>query len=86
MALHGGVAVRAALLIAKPHVDPRRRVALLAPDPAVVVEPGVDRLLVWRADPALVPAAPRGLGRRVLHPGVLPDRRLRRSGPQLRGH
>lgn len=62
MALHGGVAVRAALLIAKPHVDPRRRVALLAPNPAVVVEPGVDRLLVWRADPALVPAAPRGLG------------------------
>lgn len=59
MALHGGVAVRAALLIAKPHVDPRRRVALLAPDPAVVVEPGVDRLLVWRADPL---SCPRRLG------------------------
>lgn len=59
MALHGGVAVRAALLIAKPHVDPRRRVALLAPVPAVV-EPGVDRLLVWREDLALGPAPPRG--------------------------
>lgn len=62
VALYGGVAVRSALLIAKSHVDPRRRVALLAPDPAVVVEPGVDRLLVWREDLALVPAAPRGLG------------------------
>lgn len=86
MALHGGVAVRSALLIAKSHVDPRRRVALLAPVPAVVVEPGVDRLLVWREDLALGPAPPRGLGRRVLHPGALPDRRLRRSSPQLRGH
>lgn len=85
MALHGGVAVRSALLIAKPHVDPRRRVALLAPVPAVV-EPGVDRLLVWREDLALGPAPPRGFGRQVLHPGALPDRRLRRSSPQLRGH
>lgn len=68
MALHGGVAVRSALLIAKSHVDPRRRVALLAPVPAVVVEPGVDRLLdrllVWREDLALGPAPPRGFGRR----------------------
>lgn len=64
MALYGGVAVRSALLIAKSHVDPRRRVALLAPDPAVVVEPGVDRLLVWREDLALGPAPPRGFGRR----------------------
>lgn len=86
MALHVGAAARAALLIAKPHVDPRRRVMLLAPVPAVVVEPGVDCLLVWREDLALGPAPLRGLGRRVLHPGVLPDRRLRRSSPQLRGH
>ena len=86
VALHGGVAARVALLVAKTHVDPRRRVALLAPVPAVVVEPGVDRLLVWREGLALVLAAPRGLGRQVLHPGVLPDRRLRRADrPRNRG-
>ena len=86
VALHGGAAARIALLIAKPHVDPRRRVALLAPVPAVVVEPGVDRLLVRREDLALGLAPPRGLGRQVLHPDVLPDRRLRRADrPRNRG-
>ena len=86
VALHGGVAARVALLVAKPRVDPRRRVALLAPVPAVVVEPGVDRLLVGREQLALRLAPPRGLGRQVLHPGVLPGRRLRHADrPRDRG-
>lgn len=79
VAPHGGVAARVAPLVARPHVDPRRRVALLAPVSAVVVEPGVDRPLVWREDLALGLAPPRGLGRQVPHPGTLPDRRLRRA-------
>ena len=79
VAPRGGAAARVALLVAEPHVGPRRRVALLAPVPAVVVEPGAGRLLVWREDLALGPSPPRGLGRQALHPGVLPDRRLRRA-------
>ena len=79
VAPRGGAAARVALLVAKPHAGPRRRAAPLAPVPAVAVEPRVDRLLVWLEDLALGLAPPRGLGRQVLHPGVLPDRRLRRA-------
>ena len=60
VALCGGVTARVALLVAKPHVDPRHRAALPAPAPAVVVEPGVDRLLAWYEDLALGLAPPRG--------------------------
>lgn len=79
VALHGRAAALVALLVAGPHVDPRGRVALLAPVPAVVVEPGVDRPLVRREQLALRLVPPRGLGRQVLHPGVLPGRRLRHA-------
>ena len=64
VALHGGVAARVALLVAEPHVDPRGRVAPLAPAPAVVAGPGVDRLLVGREQPALGLVPPRGSGDR----------------------
>jgi hypothetical protein len=52
VALHGGVGPLVAELVAEPHVHPHGRVALLAPVPAVVVEPGVYRRLVGREQPA----------------------------------
>ena len=87
VALHGGVRALVAPLVPEPHVHPHGRVALLAPVPAVVVEPGVDRLPVRREQLALRLLPLRRLGRQVLHPGVLPGRRLRDADrPRNRGY
>ena len=79
VALHGGVGAAVAEPVPEPRVRPHGRVAPPAPVPAVVVEPGVDRPLVGGERLALRLPPPRGLGREVIHPGVLPRRRLRHA-------
>ena len=63
-----------ALLVAQSHVDPHRGVPMLAPVPAVVVEPGACRPLVRVERIACRLPHPRQLRRKVDHPRVLPGR------------
>lgn len=80
VALDGGVAPAVAELVAKPRVDPDRRVPLIAPAAAHVVEPGADGRPVGLQEAVLGLAAPWRREREVLGPQVLADRGLRDPG------
>lgn len=87
VALHGGIGALVAAPVDEPHIHPHGRMALLAPVHAVIAGPGVGRLPVRRGQLALRLLPLRRLGRQVLHPRVLPGRRLRDADcPRDRGY